>query len=114
MNKDIFILTFIIQSLLKVRSLRLATPVANLFLIQRFLHSMWRTGMPKKSGKKPKLLEGVTVTKASMLRIMELQQQGYAYVRPWYSRSLAQPEHRPTRIESSPKVNLVWKKHYLL
>jgi len=36
----------------------------------------------KKSGKKPRLLEGVTVTKAGVLRIMELQQQGYAYVRP--------------------------------
>ena len=36
----------------------------------------------KKSGKKPILLEGVTVVPAGVLRIMELQQQGYAYIRP--------------------------------
>lgn len=36
----------------------------------------------KKSGKKPVLLEGVKVVPAGVLRIMELQQQGYAYIRP--------------------------------
>ena len=36
----------------------------------------------KKSGKKPKLLEGVTSVTAGVARIMELQQQGYAYIRP--------------------------------
>ena len=36
----------------------------------------------KKSGKLPALAEGVQVVEAGVLRIMELQQQGYAYVRP--------------------------------
>ncbi len=36
----------------------------------------------KKSGKKPQLLEGVGVVKAGVGRIMELQEQGYAYIRP--------------------------------
>ncbi len=36
----------------------------------------------KKSGKKPQLTEGVTVVNAGVSRIMELQMQGYAYVRP--------------------------------
>jgi len=36
----------------------------------------------KKTGKMPKLLEGVGQVKAGVARIMELQQQGYAYVRP--------------------------------
>ena len=38
--------------------------------------------MEKKSGKKVKLVEGVQVVQAGVLRIMELQEQGYAYVRP--------------------------------
>lgn len=36
----------------------------------------------KKSGHMPVLIEGVAVVPAGVLRIMELQQQGYAYVRP--------------------------------
>lgn len=36
----------------------------------------------KKSGKKPQLTDGVTVVKAGVARIMELQEQGYSYVRP--------------------------------
>lgn len=36
----------------------------------------------KKSGKKPVLIDGVKVVPAGVLRIMELQQQGYAYLRP--------------------------------
>ncbi|MFT5114582.1 MAG: intracellular sulfur oxidation DsrE/DsrF family protein [Parasphingorhabdus sp.] len=36
----------------------------------------------KKSGKMPKLVEGVTVVPAGVIRIMELQAQGYAYIRP--------------------------------
>ncbi len=36
----------------------------------------------KKSGKMPVLLDGVRVVQAGVLRIMELQEQGYAYVRP--------------------------------
>ncbi len=38
--------------------------------------------MEKKSGKKPVLVEGVEVTQAGVLRIMELQEQGYSYIRP--------------------------------
>lgn len=36
----------------------------------------------KKTGKTPVLLDGVTMVQAGVLRIMELQEQGYAYVRP--------------------------------
>jgi intracellular sulfur oxidation DsrE/DsrF family protein len=36
----------------------------------------------KKTGHRPKALEGVQEVKAGVSRIMKLQQQGYAYVRP--------------------------------
>ena len=36
----------------------------------------------KKTGKMPMLLEGVDRVTAGVARIMELQQQGYAYIRP--------------------------------
>ncbi|MES9868748.1 MAG: DsrE family protein [Sedimenticola sp.] len=36
----------------------------------------------RKTGAMPTLLEGVGVVQAGVLRIMELQEQGYAYVRP--------------------------------
>lgn len=36
----------------------------------------------KKSGKDVKLVEGVKVVPAGVLRIMELQEQGWSYVRP--------------------------------
>jgi intracellular sulfur oxidation DsrE/DsrF family protein len=36
----------------------------------------------EKSGKEVKLVEGVRIVPAGVLRIMELQEQGYAYVRP--------------------------------
>jgi intracellular sulfur oxidation DsrE/DsrF family protein len=36
----------------------------------------------KKTGKKPLLVDGVTVVKAGVSRILELQQHGYAYIRP--------------------------------
>jgi intracellular sulfur oxidation DsrE/DsrF family protein len=38
--------------------------------------------MAKKSGKMPVLAEGVGIVPAGVIRIMELQEQGYAYVRP--------------------------------
>ncbi len=38
--------------------------------------------MEKKSGKKVVLVEGVQIVPAGVLRIMELQEQGYAYIRP--------------------------------
>ncbi len=36
----------------------------------------------KKTGKKPQLINGVEVVPTGVLRIMELQQQGYSYIRP--------------------------------
>jgi intracellular sulfur oxidation DsrE/DsrF family protein len=36
----------------------------------------------KKTGKEPVLLEGVRVVPGGIIRIMELQEQGYSYVRP--------------------------------
>ena len=36
----------------------------------------------RKTGKQPILVEGVKVVKAGVSRILELQQQGYAYIRP--------------------------------
>ena len=36
----------------------------------------------KKSGMEPVLIEGVGVVPAGVLRIMQLQEQGYAYIRP--------------------------------
>ena len=36
----------------------------------------------KKTGKKPELTEGVKVVKAGVGRIMELQMDGYSYIRP--------------------------------
>ncbi len=36
----------------------------------------------RKTGKEPVLLDGVRVVPAGVIRIMELQEQGYAYLRP--------------------------------
>jgi intracellular sulfur oxidation DsrE/DsrF family protein len=36
----------------------------------------------EKTGKEPQLIDGVTVVPAGVIRIMELQEQGYAYIRP--------------------------------
>jgi intracellular sulfur oxidation DsrE/DsrF family protein len=36
----------------------------------------------KKTGKMPVLLEGVNEVPGGVIRILELQQQGYAYIRP--------------------------------
>jgi intracellular sulfur oxidation DsrE/DsrF family protein len=36
----------------------------------------------KKKGKEPKLVEGVKVVPAGVVRIMELQGKGYSYIRP--------------------------------
>ena len=41
-----------------------------------------RKKVAKKSGTMPVLLEGVDQVTAGVARIMELQQQGYAYIRP--------------------------------
>ena len=38
--------------------------------------------MEKKAGKKVALLDGTTMTSSGVVRLMELQAQGYAYVRP--------------------------------
>lgn len=39
-------------------------------------------GIEKKTGKKPVLIDGVKVVPAGVVRIMELEKQGYAYIRP--------------------------------
>ena len=39
-------------------------------------------GIEKKEGKKPPLLSGVTVVPSGVVQLIELQQQGWAYVRP--------------------------------
>lgn len=39
-------------------------------------------GVEKKTGKKPVLLEGVRVVPAGVGRLMEAQEEGYAYIRP--------------------------------
>ncbi len=39
-------------------------------------------GIKKKTGSEPKLISGVEVVPAGVGRIMELQEQGYAYIRP--------------------------------
>ena len=36
----------------------------------------------KKMGTAPKLVEGVGIVNSGAVRIIELQQQGYAYIRP--------------------------------
>jgi len=36
----------------------------------------------KKKGKSPKLIKGVKIVSAGVKRIMELQEQGYSYIRP--------------------------------
>jgi intracellular sulfur oxidation DsrE/DsrF family protein len=36
----------------------------------------------RKTGKMPVLLEGVQQVDAGVIRVMELQEQGYSYVRP--------------------------------
>ena len=38
--------------------------------------------MAKKSGKMPVLADGVGIVPAGVIRIMELQEKGYAYIRP--------------------------------
>ena len=38
--------------------------------------------MEQKSGKKVQLVEGVEMVQAGVLRIIELQEQGYSYIRP--------------------------------
>jgi hypothetical protein len=40
------------------------------------------TKIEKKTGKPVTLVEGVRIVPAGVLRIMELQEQGYAYIRP--------------------------------
>jgi len=40
------------------------------------------TKVEKKTGKKPVLTEGVGMVQAGVVRILELQEEGYAYLRP--------------------------------
>ncbi len=39
-------------------------------------------GITKKTGKEPTLVDGVRVVPAGVVRIMELQEQGWSYIRP--------------------------------
>lgn len=39
-------------------------------------------GIKRRTGQLPELLEGVEVVPSGVVRIMKLQQQGYAYIRP--------------------------------
>ena len=41
-----------------------------------------KAAIERKSGKEVVLVEGVQIVQAGVLRIMELQEQGYAYIRP--------------------------------
>jgi len=62
-----------------------ADRVRNLAMYDEFTFSACNNTMnkiAKKKGKKPQLVEGVRVVPAGVLRIVELQEQGYAYVRP--------------------------------
>jgi len=62
-----------------------ANRVKNLAMYDEFTFSACNNTMKKiakKKGKKPQLVEGVRVVPAGVLRIVELQEQGYAYVRP--------------------------------
>ncbi|HEB67537.1 MAG TPA: hypothetical protein ENI93_06285 [Gammaproteobacteria bacterium] len=71
-------------SLLTTRSPQ-ANRVKNLAMYDEFTFSACNNTMKKiakKKGKKPQLVEGVRVVPAGVLRIVELQEQGYAYVRP--------------------------------
>jgi intracellular sulfur oxidation DsrE/DsrF family protein len=38
--------------------------------------------MQRQAGAEIALLDGVTITPSGVVRLMELQQQGYAYIRP--------------------------------
>ncbi len=62
-----------------------ANRVKNLAMYDEFTFSACNNTMKKiakKKGHMPKLVEGVRVVPAGVLRIVELQEQGYAYVRP--------------------------------
>ena len=39
-------------------------------------------GIKRKTGKEPTLTEGVTIVPAGLARIIELEEQGYSYIRP--------------------------------
>ena len=62
-----------------------ARRVAGLALYDEITFSACNNTMKKikrKRGRMPKLIEGVEVVPAGVTRIMELQQQGYTYLRP--------------------------------
>ena len=62
-----------------------ANRVKNLAMYDDFTFSACNNTMKKiakKTGKKPQLVEGVRVVPSGVLRVVELQEQGYAYVRP--------------------------------
>ena len=70
---------------LLMRQSRQARRVASMAMYDEFTFSACNNTMKKfqrKKGKMPKLIEGVKVVPAGVLRIMSLQEQGYSYLRP--------------------------------
>jgi len=70
---------------LLTRNSRQAKRIADLAMNDEFKFSACGNTMKKvklKKGREPRLIEGVTVVDAGVKRITELQEQGYAYIRP--------------------------------
>ncbi len=70
---------------LLTRKSRQAKRVQSLAMSEDLVFSACANTMKKikrKKGRTPKLVDGVKVVPAGVVRIMELQEQGYAYVRP--------------------------------
>ena len=70
---------------LLTRQSRQARRVANMTMYDEFTFSACNNTMKKiqrRKGRMPKLIDGVKVVPAGVIRIMELQEQGYSYLRP--------------------------------
>lgn len=70
---------------LLTRNSRQAKRIADLVMYDEFKFSACGNTIKKikiRKGREPKLIEGVSVVDAGVKRIIELQGQGYAYVRP--------------------------------
>ena len=70
---------------LLTRNSRQAKRIADLAMYEEFKFSACNNTMQKvraKKGQEPRLIEGVKIVDAGVKRIVELQKQGYAYVRP--------------------------------
>lgn len=70
---------------LLTRNSRQARRVASLVQVEEFTFSACNNTMQQmriQRGRMPQLIEGVSVVEAGVQRIVELQEQGYAYIRP--------------------------------